>query len=56
MPLHVGASVLSSSKRMMKIFTHTSDGFKPNDVYYTDTDSLFIENKHWKKLCELGLV
>ena len=30
--------------------------FKTNDVYYGNTDSLYIENKHWKILGELGLV
>ena len=24
--------------------------FFTNDLYYTDTDSLYIENKHWDEL------
>ena len=56
MALRVGAFVLSNSKGIMKIFIHAIDGFYTNDVYYTDTDSLFIENKHWDKLHEAGLV
>ena len=32
------------------------DGFFTNDVYYTDTDSLYIESKHWDKLNKAGLV
>ena len=32
------------------------DGFYTNDVYYTDTDSLYIENKHWESLDKAGLV
>ena len=56
MPLHLGAFVLSNSKRIMNNFIHAINGFYTNDVYYTDTDSLFIENKHWEKLEKAGLV
>ena len=56
MPLHLGAFVLSNSKRIMNNFIHAIDGFYTNDVYYTDTDSLYIENKHWEKLEKAGLV
>ena len=56
MPLHLGDFVLSNSKRIMKNFTHTLDGFYSNDVYYTDTDSLYIENKHWDKLKEKNFI
>ena len=56
MPLHLGAFVLSNSKRIMNSFIHAIDGFYTNDVYYTDTDSLYIENKHWDKLDKAGLV
>ena len=56
MPLHLGAFVLSNSKRIMNNFIHAIDGFYSNDVYYTDTDSLYIENKHWEKLDKAGLV
>ena len=56
MPLHLGAFVLSNSHRNMNNFIHAIDGFYTNDVYYTDTDSLYIENKHWDKLKNLGLV
>ena len=55
MPLHLGAFVLSNSKRIMNNFIHAIDGFYTNDVYYTDTDSLYIENKHWEKLDKAGL-
>ena len=40
MPLHLGAFVLSNSKRYMNNFIHAINGFYTNDVYYTDTDSL----------------
>ena len=56
MPLHLGAFVLSNSKRIMNTFIHAINGFYTNDVYYTDTDSLYIENKHWDKLEKAGLV
>ena len=56
MPLRLGAFVLSNSKRNMNNFIHATNGFYNNDVYYTDTDSLYIENKHWDKLDKAGLV
>ena len=56
MPLQLGALVLSNSKRIMNNFVQARDGFYTNDVYYTDTDSLYIENKHWDKLDKTGLV
>ena len=46
----------SNSKRIMNIFTHAFDGFYNNSVYYTDTDSFYIENKHVGKLDKFGLV
>ena len=56
MPLHLGAFVLSNSKRNMNNFIHAINGFDTDDVYYTDTESLYIENKHWDKLDKAGLV
>ena len=50
------AVFLSNSKRIMNIYIHAIDGFYSNVVYYTDKDSLYIENKHWKKLDKAGLV
>ena len=55
MPLQLGAFVLSNSKRLLKNFIHAIDGFYSNDVYYTDTNSLYIENKQWDKLYKTGL-
>ena len=46
MPLNLGAFVLSNSKRIMSNFIHAINGFYTNDLYYTDTDSLYIGNKH----------
>ena len=56
MPLHIGAFVLSNSKRIMNNFVHAINGFYTNELFYTDTDSLYIENKHWDKLGKAGLV
>ena len=56
MPLQLGAFVLSNGKRIMNNFVQAIGGFYTNDVCYTDTDSLCIENKRWEKLDEAGLV
>ena len=56
MPPHLGAFVISNSKRIMTNFIHAINGFYTNDVYYTDTDSLYIENKHCDKLDKARLV
>ena len=40
----------------MNNFIQANDRFYTNEVYYTDTDSLYIENKHWDKVDEAGLV
>ena len=50
MPLHSGAFVLSNSKRIMNNFIHAINRFYTNDIYYTDTDSLYFDIKHWDKL------
>ena len=55
MRLHLGAFVLSNSKRFMNNIIHAIDGFYSNDVYYTDTDSSYIDYKHWAKLDKDGL-
>ena len=56
MPLQMGAFVWSNSQRSMINFIHAIHGFYTNDVYYTDCDSLYNENKHWEKLDKAGLV
>ena len=40
----------------MNNFIHAINGFYTNDVYNTDTDSLYIENKHWDKfvICSIN--
>ena len=54
LPLQLAVFILSNSKRLMNNFKHAIDGFYSNDVYYTDTNSLYIENKHWDKLNKAG--
>ena len=56
MPSQLGAFILSNSKRIMNNFIRVIDGFKTNNVYYQDTDSLYIEKKHWELLNNKGLV
>ena len=56
MLLHLGAFILSDRKGIVNNFIHATNGFYANDVYYTDTDSLYIENKHWDKLDKARLV
>ena len=56
MPLQLGAFVLSNSKRNMNNFIHAINGFYTNDVFYTDTDSLYIDNKLRDKLDRTRLV
>ena len=56
LPLQLVVFILSNSKRFMNNFIHAIDGFYSNDEYYTDTDSLYIENKHWEKLKEKNFV
>ena len=54
--LHLGAFVLSNKKRNMNNSVQVIIGFDTNDFYYTDTNSLYIQKKHWDKLNKAGLV
>ena len=56
LPLQLAVFVFSNSKRIMNNFIHAFAGFYTTDDYYTDTDSLYIESKHWEKLDKAGLV
>ncbi|ESO94750.1 hypothetical protein LOTGIDRAFT_160992 [Lottia gigantea] len=53
---HLGSFVLSHSKKIMNNFIHVIDGFYKPEIYYTDTDSLYISSSNWDKLNEAGLV
>ena len=55
-PLHLRPFVLSNSKRLLNIIIHAINGFFTIDLYYTDTNSLYKENKNWDKLDKAGLV
>ncbi|ESP01415.1 hypothetical protein LOTGIDRAFT_157596 [Lottia gigantea] len=55
-PSYLGSFVLSHSKKIMNNFIHVINGFYKPEIYYTDTDSLYISSKNWKKLNRAGLV
>jgi hypothetical protein len=55
-PLHLGSFILSHSKRIMNNFILVIDGFKHPNVYYCDTDSLYISKKFFDLLKEKQLV
>ena len=56
MPSQLGAFILSNSKRVPNNFSRPIDGFRNKNIYYQETDSLYIEKKHWEKLDKFGLV
>ena len=56
LPLQLAGFILSNSKGIMKNFIHAIVGYYTNDVFYTDTDSFYLENKHWDKLNKANLV
>ena len=56
MPSHFGSYILSHSKRLMNNVINQIKGFYNNNIYYTDTDSLYIHKNHWSTLLEKGFV
>ena len=56
LPSHLGAFILSNSKRLMNNFIREINGFYNNSIYYGDTDSLYIEKKYWDVLDKANLV
>ena len=56
MPSQFGSNVLSHSKRLMNDVFREIDGFYSNNIYYGDTDSGYIQKKHWSTLVEKGYV
>lgn len=50
MPSHLGAFILSHSKRIMNNFIECIDGFKQPKIYYGDTDSIYITKDNWEVL------
>ncbi|ESO94420.1 hypothetical protein LOTGIDRAFT_175418 [Lottia gigantea] len=55
-PSHLGSFVLSHRKKIMNNFIHVINGFYKPEIYYTDTDSLYISSNNWKKLNRADLV
>ena len=45
-PSHLGAFILSNSKRIMNNFIREINGYYNNSIYYGDTDSVCIEKKY----------
>ena len=56
LPAFLGAFISSNSKRIMNNFIREINGFYYNSIYYGDTDSLYIEKKHWDVLDKAILV
>ena len=56
LPSHLGAFILSNSKRIMNNFIREINGFYNNSIYYGDTDSVYIEKKFWDVLDKGNLV
>ena len=55
LPSHLGAFILSNSKRNMNNFIREIDGFYNTSIYYGDTDSLYVEKKYWDVLDKANL-
>ena len=56
LPSHLGAFILSNSKRFMNNFIREINGFYNNSIYFRDTDSLYIEKKYWDVFDKAKLV
>ena len=56
LPAVLEAFILSNSRRIMKKFMREMNGFYENNMYYTDTDSLYIEKKYWDVLDKTNLI
>ena len=52
-PSHLGVFVLSYSKRIMNRFLNSLNGFNTYNMIYTDTDSMFLDEKCVKILKKL---
>ena len=56
LPAVLGAFILSNSRRIMNQFIREVNGFYEKNIYYTDTDSLYIKKKYWDVLDKANLV
>ena len=56
LPSHLGAFILSNSKRIMNDFLREINGFYNNCIFYSDTYSLYIEENNWDVLDKAKIV
>ena len=56
LPAVLGAFILANSRRTMNKFIREINEFHENNIYYTDTDSLYKEKKNWDVLDKANLV
>ena len=56
LPSHLGVFILSHSKRIMNNFIRSIDGFRKPNIYYTDTDAIYISSELFDKLEHDGFV
>ena len=56
LPAVLGDFFLSNSERIMNNFIREINGFYKNNIYYTHTDSLYIEKNCWDVLDKANLV
>ena len=45
LPMHLGASSMGNVKRIMIDIIRETNAFYKNSIYYSDTDSLYVEKK-----------
>lgn len=55
-PSQFGSYILSHSRKAMNEYIHAIDGFNQFKVWYTDTDSIYIDEDSYYKLMSLGYV
>ena len=56
LPAVLGALILANSRRNMNELIREIIGFYSSNIYYTDTDSLYIGKKYWDMLGKANLV
>ena len=56
LPAVLRAFILSNIRQFMKKIIKELNGFYKTNIYYTDTDSLYIEKKYWDVLDKANLV
>ena len=56
MPCNLFSYTLCHSKRLMNSVIRESEGFYSNNIYYGDTDDVYIHKKHWSTSVEKSFV